>query len=76
MAFQRTLFETWLGLRAGLGPDDGLPGEEHFAFFSLIRIGHVIAYVPESIVHHDVPATMAALERRRRRIVRGGAASS
>ena len=74
MAFRRTLFERGWCFREDLGPEDGLPGEEHYAFYSLIRAGHVIAYVPESIVHHDVPATMAALEGRRRRIVRGGAA--
>ena len=74
MAFRRSLFERGWGFREDLGPADGLPGEEHFAFFSLIRDGHVIAYVPESVVHHDVPPTMAALDRRRRRMACGGAA--
>jgi glycosyltransferase involved in cell wall biosynthesis len=74
MAFRRSLFERGWGFRADLGPADGLPGEEHFAFYSLIRAGHVIAYVPESVVEHDVPPTMAALDERRRRIARGAAA--
>ena len=74
MAFRRSLFERGWGFREDLGPADGLPGEEHFAFYSLIRAGHVVAYVPESVVHHDVPPTMAALDRRRRRMARGGAA--
>ena len=74
MAFRHSLFEAGWGFREDLGPADGLPGEEHFAFYSLIRAGHVIAYVPESVVHHDVPPTMAALDRRRRRMAGGGAA--
>jgi glycosyltransferase involved in cell wall biosynthesis len=74
MAFRRSLFDRGWGFREDLGPDNGLPGEEHYAFFGLIRDGHTIAYVPESVVHHDPPATMAALERRRRRIAQGSAA--
>ena len=74
MAFRRSLFDSGWGFREDLGPARGLPGEEHFAFFSLIRDGHCIAYVPESVVRHDVPESVAALRRRRRRMARGAAA--
>jgi glycosyltransferase involved in cell wall biosynthesis len=74
MAFRRSLFERGWGFREDLGPADGLPGEEHFAFYSLIRDGHAIAYVPESVVRHDEPPTLADLDRRRMRIARGAAA--
>lgn len=74
MAFLRELFEAGWGFRESLGPGAGIPGEEHYAFFTLIRAGHAIAYLPDAIVHHDYPATMAALRGRRVRILRGAAA--
>jgi len=73
MAFRRRLFRDW-GFREDLGPVDGLPGEEHYAFYSLIRAGHGIAYVPDSVVRHDLPATSADLERRMLRMARGAVA--
>lgn len=30
-------------------------GEESFLFFSLLRAGHSVSYVPEAIVRHDAP---------------------
>jgi glycosyltransferase involved in cell wall biosynthesis len=74
MAFRRTLFDSGWGFRESLGPVAGIPGEEHYAFFTLIRDGHAIAYLPGAIVHHDYPETMAALRGRRSRILRGSAA--
>jgi cellulose synthase/poly-beta-1,6-N-acetylglucosamine synthase-like glycosyltransferase len=74
MAFRRALFDSGWGFRETLGPGGGIAGEEHYAFFTLIRDGHAIAYLPEAIVHHDYPATMAAFRRRRSRILRGGVA--
>jgi hypothetical protein len=71
MAFRRALFETGWGFRESLGPGAGIPGEEHYAFFTLIRDGNTIAYLPDAIVHHDHPAAMGALRRRRSRILRG-----
>lgn len=74
MALRRALFETGWGFRESLGLGAGIPGEEHYAFFTLIRDGHAIAYLPDAIVHHDYPATMGTLRRRRSRILRGTAA--
>jgi glycosyltransferase involved in cell wall biosynthesis len=74
MAFRRALFRSGWGFRESLGLGAGIPGEEHYAFFTLIRDGHAIAYLPDAVVHHDYPATTDALRRRRARILRGTAA--
>ena len=74
MAFRRTLFDRGWGFRESLGPVAGIPGEEHYAFFTLIRDGHAIAYLPDAIVRHDYPATATAFRRRRARILRGSVA--
>jgi glycosyltransferase involved in cell wall biosynthesis len=74
MAFRRSLFEGGWGFRESLGPIAGIPGEEHYAFFTLIRDGHAIAYLPEAIVHHDSPVTKTALRRRKFHILRGAVA--
>jgi glycosyltransferase involved in cell wall biosynthesis len=74
MAFRRELFAAGWGFRESLGPGAGIPGEEHYAFFSLVRSGHAIAYLPDAIVHHDYPATIAAFRSRRFWILRGAAA--
>lgn len=73
MALRRELFDGW-GFREGLGPVGGLPGEEHYAFFELLRDGHAIAYEPRAVVHHDAPATVELVERRMQAILRGGTA--
>jgi len=74
MAFRRALFETGWGFRESLGSGAGIPGEEHYAFFTLIRDGHAIAYLPDAVVRHDPPTTISGLRRRRSRILRGTAA--
>jgi hypothetical protein len=74
MAFRRALFDAGWGFRESLGPGGGIPGEEHYAFFTIIRGGHTIAYVPAAVVHHHYPATIAALRRRQFRILQGAAA--
>jgi len=74
MAFRRELFEAGWGFRDSLGPGAGIPGEEHYAFFTLIRGGHAIVYVPDAIVRHGYPARMDALRARRRWILHGAAA--
>jgi O-antigen biosynthesis protein len=74
MAFRRELFEGGWGFRESLGPGAGIPGEEHYAFFTIIRAGHAIAYLPDAVVRHDYPTTMAALRRRSFRILQGSAA--
>jgi glycosyltransferase involved in cell wall biosynthesis len=74
IAFRRSLFEGGWGFRESLGPGAGIPGEEHYAFFEIIRAGHAIAYIPDAIVYHDYPSTPSALAGRRSRILRGGVA--
>ncbi len=76
MAFRSVLFERWPGFREslGLGERERPLGEEHYAFFTLLSEGHVIAYLPDAIVYHDPPASMSELRQKRRRLVRGSAA--
>jgi cellulose synthase/poly-beta-1,6-N-acetylglucosamine synthase-like glycosyltransferase len=74
MVFRRELFDARPVFPERLGPGAGLPGEEHYALFALVRDGHAVAYVPQAVVHHDAPATWAELERRKRRITHGSAA--
>ena len=74
IAFRRNVFDAGWGFRESLGPGGGIPGEEHYAFFTLIRDGHAIAYVPDAIVRHEFPTTSTALRRRRFRILQGAVA--
>jgi glycosyltransferase involved in cell wall biosynthesis len=74
MAFRRELFKRGWRFRESLGPAHGIPGEEHYAFFTLVRDGHTIEYVPDAVVRHKVPLTLSALEARKRRVLRGAGA--
>ena len=74
MAFRRTLFEQGWAFRESLGLGAGILGEEHYAFFSLLRAGHAIAYLPDAVVRHDYPGTMSEVRRRRFRVLQSGAA--
>jgi cellulose synthase/poly-beta-1,6-N-acetylglucosamine synthase-like glycosyltransferase len=76
MAFRSGLFEDGWGFRESLGIGKGERplGEEHYAFFTLIKEGHVIAYLPDAVVYHDAPASMSDLRLMRRRLVRSSAA--
>lgn len=73
MVFRRSLFEQGWGFRESLGPARGIAGEEHYAFYTLLRDGHAIAYLPDAVVHHSAPGSEAAVHARMRRIVDGGA---
>ena len=73
IVLRRRLFLDGWGFPEHLGPADGIPGEEHYALYSLIREGHTIAYIPESVVHHDAPPDALERERRRLRVLRGSA---
>lgn len=74
MAFNRELFERGWGFRENLGLPCAVLGEESHAFFTIIRDGHAVAYVPEAVVHHDGPATMEELRLRATLILRSSAA--
>lgn len=73
MAFRRILFERGFEFRTSLGPGARVAGEEHYAFFTIIRAGHAIEYVPAAVVRHDFATTQGELADRRRRILEGGA---
>jgi glycosyltransferase involved in cell wall biosynthesis len=73
LAMRRELFREGWGFRETLGPGMAFDGEEHYAFFDLIRRGHALAYVPDAVVAHRAPAG-DELERYRRRMLRGGVA--
>ena len=54
MVFRRSLFENGFTFRESLGAGVRLSwGEEFYAFFSLVKAGHGIAYVPEAVVRHE-----------------------
>jgi glycosyltransferase involved in cell wall biosynthesis len=70
IAFRRALLDGGWGFREDLGLGNRILGEEHYAFFELIRAGHAIAYVPEAIVRHEPPVDLADVECRKRRTLR------
>jgi cellulose synthase/poly-beta-1,6-N-acetylglucosamine synthase-like glycosyltransferase len=69
MAFRRGV----VTFREDLGLGTAIEGsEEHNAFFAVVRAGHAIQYVPESVVRHHEPGSESS--DRRRRILRSGGA--
>jgi cellulose synthase/poly-beta-1,6-N-acetylglucosamine synthase-like glycosyltransferase len=66
-ALRRRLFDSGWGFREDLGLPNRILGEEHYAFFELIRSGHAIAYVPDAVVRHEPRETLEAVESRKRR---------
>jgi glycosyltransferase involved in cell wall biosynthesis len=70
-ALRRALFDGGWGFREDLGMGARVLGEEHYAFFELIRAGHAIAYLPDAVVRHEPPADP---ELRKRRTLRGSGA--
>lgn len=63
MAVRRSAAETWPGFRESLGLGAPIPGgEEHYAFFELVRSGGRIAYVGAAAVGHPCPRHPSALE--------------
>jgi len=56
MAFRREAFKAWPGFHESLGRGTVVHGgEEHYAFFELIRLGQRIAFTPLAIVYHPFP---------------------
>jgi glycosyltransferase involved in cell wall biosynthesis len=76
MAVRRTLFDSGWGFRESLGVGAGssILGEEHYAFFTIVRAGYVVAYVPGAVVHHEYPTSVEELRQRQWRILRGSVA--
>lgn len=73
-ALRRGLFAFGWGFREDLGLGNEILGEEHYAFFELIRAGHAISYVPEAIVRHQPPSEMTGVGCRKRRTLRSSGA--
>jgi cellulose synthase/poly-beta-1,6-N-acetylglucosamine synthase-like glycosyltransferase len=75
MVFRSVLFEQGWSFRESLGLAEGerALGEEHYAFFTLLTEGYVIAYLPDAVVYHDPPASMNELRLKRRRLARSSA---
>jgi glycosyltransferase involved in cell wall biosynthesis len=73
-ALRSALFESGWGFREDLGLGARVLGEEHYAFFELIRAGHAIAYVPDAVVRHEPPHDLSGVELRKRRTLRGSSA--
>jgi cellulose synthase/poly-beta-1,6-N-acetylglucosamine synthase-like glycosyltransferase len=75
MAFRSKLFEDGWGFNEslGLGEHERPLGEEHYAFFTLIRTGHAVAYLPDAVVYHEPPPSPVELRLKKRRLVRGSA---
>ena len=73
MVLRRSLFTSGWRFNESIGPGTLFDGDEHYAFFDLIRGGHAIAYVPGAVVAHRAP-TGEQLVRYRRRMLRGGVA--
>lgn len=66
MAFRKSAFEVWSGFDERLGRGTPLDGnEEHYAFFSLVRLGYKVVGTPHAIVWHPCPSTLDALRSRR-----------
>jgi hypothetical protein len=63
MAVRRSAFDVWPGFRESIGigtPIHG--GDEHYAFFELLRRGFRVVYAPEAVVAHPclAPSMLAA----------------
>jgi O-antigen biosynthesis protein len=68
MAFRRTLFDTWPGFHTHLGTGTPLRGgAEPYAFFSLLKQGHAVAYTPFARVAHPNPLPPLIVLRERQR---------
>ncbi len=74
IALRRELFRNGWGFREDLGLGRRILGEEHYAFFELVRAGHAIAYVPDAVIRHEAPRDLEAVELRMRRTLRGSSA--
>jgi cellulose synthase/poly-beta-1,6-N-acetylglucosamine synthase-like glycosyltransferase len=62
LAVRRSAFDEWHGFNEALGVGTQIPGgEEHYAWFQLVRAGHRVVYAPEAVVEHSYPRTMEAL---------------
>jgi glycosyltransferase involved in cell wall biosynthesis len=62
MAFRKEVFARWPGFEESIGRGVAISGgEEHHAFFSIIELGHCVAYTPRAMVFHAEKARTRAL---------------
>lgn len=62
MAIRRSAWNEWGGFDERLGRGALIDaGEEHFAFFSLVRRGYRVVYTPNAVVAHTAPQSMQEL---------------
>ncbi len=62
LALRRAAFDVWPGFHESLGLGTDIPGgEEHRAFFELVRDGHRVAYAPAAVVEHPYPETFETM---------------
>jgi glycosyltransferase involved in cell wall biosynthesis len=65
MAFRRRAFDVWPGFDERLGRGALIDGaEEHYAFFSLLKDGHLVVYTPYAVIRHPFPRDMKRLRER------------
>jgi len=75
MAFRHQSLEAWSGFRESLGRGTPMQGgEEHNAFFELVRRGYRVAYTPQAIVKHRYPHTLPSIRRNHFRYLAGATA--
>jgi cellulose synthase/poly-beta-1,6-N-acetylglucosamine synthase-like glycosyltransferase len=74
MAFRRKAFDFWGGFHEGLGLGAAVcGGEEHNAYFELIKRGYRIVFTPRSVVQHPFPETSDEVRKRSVRGIEAGA---
>jgi O-antigen biosynthesis protein len=75
MAFRRDSLEVWPGFRESLGRGTPMQGgEEHNAFFELVKGGYRVAYTPQATVKHRYPHTLPSIRRNHFRYLAGATA--
>jgi GT2 family glycosyltransferase len=66
MAFRRKVFDSWSGFDERIGRGRQLTGgEDHFAFLSVVSLGHRVVYTPAAVIQHPHP-TIPERERARK----------
>ena len=74
MAFRRKVFDFWGGFNERLGLGALVcGGEEHNAYFELIKRGYRIVFTPRSVVQHPFPKTSDDVRRRSVQDMKAGA---
>ena len=75
MAFRRHLFEDGFSFPEWLGVGSPIPGgDEHYAFFDVLKAGGLIVYAPSAVARHDDAAEAEGWHRRDRRILQAAVA--